>query len=194
MKNNNSCNCWLYDLPRDAESIESSHEMVIEATNILLNNDPSLSFADPLLPCYQFFGLCLLDELEKSYKEKNKKKTILKAIAVCANYGLKMPEWVSQTFLDSYYSVIRGEKMSWDEAFGMPFRNGAHKKTIKNSRKKIPVFYAVREANKNIPIPKVFEVVGEQFGIGERLAKDYYYEIKKIFDKNKRGLIFSVNS
>lgn len=84
--------------------------------------------------------------------------------------------------------------MSWDEAFGMPFRNGAHKKTIKNSRKKIPVFYAVREANKNIPIPKVFEVVGEQFGIGERLAKDYYYEIKKIFDKNKRGLIFSVNS
>ena len=48
----------------------------------------------------------------------------MRAVAVCARQGLRLPDWLVDAFLTRFRAVAHLRVGSWDEAFGVPFPRG----------------------------------------------------------------------
>jgi hypothetical protein len=92
------------------------------------------------------------------------------------------PDWLRTAFCDAYEKVRWAQAKSWDDVFGQPWPKMAH---IKQRRTRMirsaHIVHAVTTAHaKGEPIDgRLFDKVGQQFGLGGTAAKEVYYALLK---------------
>ncbi len=131
---------------------------------------------------------------EKQYRESNKgdRYWVLRAIKICADSQLTLPNWSAQAYIEGYDIVCKHKAMSWDFAFGHPHPKGMHSNALKNRDEKgFEVWKEINSIlikNQDIPIDEaLFEQVGKKFGLGKTLTSDYYYFWKAAMSINLWG-------
>ncbi len=106
------------------------------------------------------------------------------AIVLSHLRGIELPRWAAETLAAGYTRLISGEVASLDDAFGRPFKKGAHLASLRLRRRLMfDVWNATRElidAGTAID-DELFEKIGCKFQIGRTLAKDIYYESEAAF-------------
>lgn len=164
-----------------------SLDEALEANNKFLEANPGYQNCDPSLPLYQWFALHELDAYEKLYESDP--YYLMVAIRVCACSRLVMPEWVLKGYIKAYDTVNNNQARSWDTVFGSPFPKG---KSLAAARKKRMTQTSVwneitliLKLESDTPIDEaLFERVGKKFNIGKTLTSEYYYEVKRYYDRN----------
>lgn len=150
----------------------------------VLENDASRSDSEPNLPLYQWAACHDLEHLQKAFAGGDK-FALMRAIRICANHDLPMPEWTSKAYIKAYDAVVNAREKSWDVVFGPPYPKGANLSAL---RKRRMLMFAVRnrvseirKAEPAIAIDEgLFARVGKEFNIGKTLAAEYYYHAKRI--------------
>lgn len=153
-----------------------------------LAENPERSFADPTLPIAQWLGLKSLDECRSRY-EGGEKLELMRAIRICANHDLVMPEWLWKGYITAFDTVMGARAKSWDDVFGMPWPKGTHLNAVRKKRElKFSIWNGVRgicERSPETPIDvALFERVGKEFNIGKTLASEYYYEVARVMGRS----------
>jgi len=95
---------------------------------------------------------------------------VLHCVALCAEAGLAMPDWLSAVFLKRFRKVQQCQVSSWDEAFDKPYPAGAQIAAKRRQRKsRVTVVNAVRAAIASNPTASIDTYFWEQIGtaIGE---------------------------
>ncbi len=161
------------------EEFRAAYEAAAAEEAAILHADPTRQRGDPTLPVSQLFGRLFLEE-ERAKFASGDRVALLAAVRECARCGLPMPEWVASAYIRSYDQVLNCRVKSWDEAFGQPFPKGSHINALRKRRElRFAVGLAVLDRVKrdpSTPIDKgLFEVVGEEFGIGASQAEELYY-------------------
>lgn len=131
-------------------------------------------------PLYQFVATSELAGWKRSY-EAGDDMALLSAVRSCAQYGLKMPDWVATEFIRKYDLVLNCKVKTWDEAFGAPYPKNSNINAMRKRREHQPcVFNRVTELNKQgVPVnDELFRIVGAEMNISASLCRKYYYEIK----------------
>ncbi|MBA2588725.1 MAG: hypothetical protein H0U98_08890 [Alphaproteobacteria bacterium] len=120
--------------------------------------------------------------------------SLLKAIRICANRDLVMPDWVARAFISRFDRILNTKADSWDEVFGRPHPKGQTAVKLHKRRSlRAQVFDRVQqlhEANpKRWPISDgTFEQVGEEFGIKKTQCNKLYYAEHRALDASGRTL------
>lgn len=164
--------------------------------------------ADPAGPFNQWVALRSLDEMKITF-EGGDSFTLMRAIRLCANRDLVMPDWVQRGYIQAFDKVNNYRAKSWDEVFGKPLPKGANLNALRKKREKsILVLNQIqRRIGRNQILDKttqdwksdplvsiddeLFRDVGIQFGLGVTLTKEYYASEKKrlklLFGKKKQS-------
>lgn len=169
-----------------------THDQAWAAQKKFRNNGGA--FADPAGPFDQWVALSMLDSMKIAF-EGGDSFTLMRAIRLCANHDLVMPDWVRRGFILAFDKVNGYRAKSWDEVFGKPLPKGANLNALRKKREKsILVWNEVhRRLHTNkiwdkssktwkplVPIDdELFTEVGQQFGLGLTLTKEYYAHAKK---------------
>lgn len=154
-----------------------SFEEAQAANQAVLEANPSLSKNDPLLPFSQWYALKMLDGLEYEYRARGCHKFyVMQAIAICAKFGLSLPSWASEPYLEAYKSIISARTKSWDEALGRPFpKNVKFGKLEERYSLQPKVCARFDEVLKIVGIKdKAKEIVAEEFCISKTKVWDIY--------------------
>lgn len=153
-----------------------------DETRRILVLEPS-RIADPTLPIYRYqAGLDFVTLGERF--SKGDRGALFSAIRVASVHGLPLPAWAAEAFVRGYNQVLNCRIDSWDEAFGKPFRKGAHLSALRKKREsRMAVLLAVQEAieNDETICSELFERVGRPLGLGKTLTEEFYYEALKLF-------------
>lgn len=152
-----------------------------------LAESPGRSFADPTLPIAQWLGLKSLEKCHSRY-ESGDKLELMRAIRICANHDLVMPEWVWKGYITAFDTVLGARAKSWDDVFGMPWPKGTNLNAVRKKRDlKFAVWNEVcdiRQRSPETPIDvELFAQVGRKFNLGKTLASEYYYEVARVMGR-----------
>lgn len=111
--------------------------------------------------------------------------SVLKAVALCAQHGLALPDWLARVFLKRYRAV-RGAG-SWDaeDVFGRPYPKGAQLSALRRRRlNRVRVCNAVAAAINRDPDCKIdtafWEEIGRVIGEGKSNAQRLHAEAVRI--------------
>jgi hypothetical protein len=157
-------------------------EIAEAETAAILADDPTRS-SDPTLPIYR---LAAAERLESEHKrfEAGDRMALLGAIRICANHDMPLPAWASRAYTLAYDTVLTCRAGSWDTVFGTPYK-GKHLRKLRQRR--ALRFAVLNEINRRLRAPPkppidvgLFEVVGEQFGIGTTLCGELYYSARRM--------------
>lgn len=133
----------------------------------------------------------------KNEFETGDKSAVMRAIKLCLKYRMLPPEWASAAFTTACEKIDSFQSNSWDEILGTPYPKGIH---LNRLRKKHRLMHSVwlfirneyhkgsKLDNKGNSQPvsidvELFARAGKEFGIGQTLASEYYYEFETIFRK-----------
>ena len=123
------------------------------------------------------------DELEamRLRFEDGESICLLEAVALCALYGVLMPEWAAFEFHERFSRVTTFDAKSWDEAFGAPHPPKTHIDARKRQFElSWPLYSEVQgQVAAGIPVETALREVGKAHGIGMSLARVWYYDFKK---------------
>jgi hypothetical protein len=138
---------------------------------------------DPTCPLRNFLEPHKVDILLRAWKKKfqaGDTVALFKAVNLCLKAGVA-PLWVREAFGKGLGNVIDRDAVSWDEAFGGPYRKGAKVKSARRRRQLLlPVYEEVMRLHteEKMPIdPLIFAAAGRKFGIGHTLAGKLYSAI-----------------
>lgn len=110
-----------------------------------------------------------LKRLHASYEATQDGRDVLRAIFVCAQDGVPMPEWLVYAFAARYRAVMHGNAASWDDkrAFGKPHAKGTHLSKLRKRRRDVEVLFMVRKRREEgAGISKIlFEEVAEELNL-----------------------------
>jgi hypothetical protein len=101
------------------------------------------------------------------------------------------PEWARDYFVDKCEEGYEGKLKSWDQVFGHPYTEDAHRRNIRDAH--FPwVIYKRIEAAKEAGRPiddKLFEEVGLELGVGGKtLTKNLYARARDAVAEVKEGI------
>jgi len=178
-------------MDRPRVSLSWSLEEAMEATDVAQAQDSQRSWADPTLPIFQFTGLHAVESDRLEYERTGDGYFVLRAIRICCNHDLVMPDWVGKAFIKAFDSVNSFHAASWDEVFGRPNPKGIHLSRLRHRRMHaMPVYRRVKQLHsQDVPIDeRLFKLVGKEFGIRKTKASEYYYYWYHFFAsaKNKK--------
>lgn len=130
------------------------------------------------------FQWVMADKLKKeSQKILSHGFGVLEAVAVCARYGLVMPDWLADAYLTRYLAVEQCKVGSWDAeaAFGRPYLKGKQMPGLRRSMKnRVLIARAVADEiarNPHIVIDvRFWEEIGHRFGEGKTSAQKLHAE------------------
>jgi hypothetical protein len=111
------------------------------------------------------------------------RRAVLDMVFLCAGDGRPIPEWARGELLNLETEVRCGRVKSWDDVFGRPVKKGAQLGAIRRRHElRHKVWFAVHkrlEAGSSIE-PDLFDAVGEELGISGAIAREVYYDLKKV--------------
>jgi hypothetical protein len=146
--------------------------------------------ADGPGPLHQWDALRQIERRRPAI-EADDSRALFIAISQCLTTGLVAPEWLVREFVRRLDLVTSMSVSSWDEAFGRPYPKGTHLR-VERSKAELegPVWQAVRAELRADPPPTVderlFERIGEVFGIGKTLAQELYYKVERRMGRKSR--------
>ena len=119
---------------------------------------------------------------------KGDKAAVLEGLYLCTLNDLPMPRWLVYAFLAAYRAIRQYEARTWDEVFGKPHKKGTHLAAKRDEREKaIQIYQRVKQIKATNPGTAIdealFERVGDEFGVGRSTANEYYYKVKKRWQK-----------
>ena len=121
-----------------------------------------------------------MQELERRHMAGDK-RAVLDAIFVCiCSWPQKpIPDWTRLAFHDAYGKVFGAQVGSWDDVFGKPKGHLARRR--RRMQLRYPVWRRARDllhikAHKRDDA--LWTVLRREFGIGERQAKEMFYEME----------------
>ena len=127
------------------------------------------------------FWSTFFDDNEREYHRGGEKQALIRTIALCSKFNVKLPAWVRQAIFEAWLSPPK----SWDDVFGRPVAKG---KNVKAQRRRqriaMQVIARVRELHaQGEPIDiGLFDKVGEKIGVRGGTARDIYYDNVGTFD------------
>lgn len=126
-----------------------------------------------------------IKDCEEKYYEGNS-LMLFEAIRRCAQYNIKLPEWIRYELEAGLNKYSGGEVKTFGEAFNITRQKGTHIDSIKKERKLAwPVFNYIHNMNEKEKTPvdeELFNKAGKNFGISGSTARDYYYKVKRQLD------------
>jgi hypothetical protein len=127
----------------------------------------------------EFFRESTLRKCQRRY-ESGQREALMDAIRCCILGEWPAPPWLR----DAFREVLDTPKKSWDEVFDSPIPKGAHRrrryrnlKIGRQLKKRIEFLHEKEGRSIN---RELFEDVGKEFGVGGSVARDLYYEDKKL--------------
>jgi hypothetical protein len=121
----------------------------------------------------------------KHQHETGDKQAVLHAVSVCAKAGLPLPPWAAAAFCKAYEDARDFRCASWDDVFDAPVRK--HEKRPakeQQARLETAVWLRVSQLRKSKPRRNVFPEVAAEFGIGEAVARKYFFAAEKLNRSN----------
>ena len=118
----------------------------------------------------------------KNRHDAGDKRAVLDALLVCLGSFPNMkpiPDWVRLAFIEAYGKIYAAEVGSWDDVFGRP--KGHLDARRRRFRLRYPVWRRARDwlhVRKHKRDSALFEALGREFGIGERQAREMFYEME----------------
>jgi hypothetical protein len=125
------------------------------------------------------FWSTFFDDNERDYRRGGDKRALIRTIAICSRFNVKLPAWVREAIVEAWLSPPK----SWDDVFGRPYAKGK-KVAAERLRRRIgiAVIGRVKELNLHQPIDTaLFEQVGKEFGVKASMVREIYYD-EKILD------------
>lgn len=135
---------------------------------------------DPEGPIYQWCAAQEIKALEKAGLKSG--FDVLAAVAVCAQHGLAMPDWLARSYLKRYRAVQQLHVASWDDegAFGRPYPRGAQVGAMRRRRlNRVKVANAVTEfvqGNPDSPLEPEWPRIGALVSKSDKEAQKLYSE------------------
>jgi len=142
-------------------------------------------WADPDGPLWQWIGLQELKAARASY-DSGDKLALLRAVSLCAQHSLVMPDWLAVQFLARYRKVTRVRVGSWDEAFGRPFKKGTH---ISQARLRLEKRFLVHNRIRTLHADgrsineDLFDEVATELGVSRTVCKELWAEAQGLLDR-----------
>jgi hypothetical protein len=141
-------------------------------------------------PYVQWRALQELDRLQRRF-ESGKRYALALALHVCAAFEVKIPRWAADAYLEGIEKITHFRADSWDVIFGPAIPKGRHlaslrKRLEKASKVRMEVW--LRHRNGEPIDDQLFEAVGQKFGIGTTLAKQYYTSKQRRVDALSKAL------
>jgi len=129
----------------------------------------------------------LLNEAYRRYIKGNK-ESLLEAIYYCAVCNVVMPDWVASGYVNGYENYFHHKEKDLGSSFGVIRRNNyrqnaERKKTIWRYWSYLKVKGGQSSGSKINT--RLFNEIGNEFGIGGSLVRDYYYEMEKEFREHE---------
>jgi hypothetical protein len=127
------------------------------------------------------FWSTFFNDNERDYRRGGDKKALIRTIAICSRFNVKLPAWVRAAIVEAWLSPPR----SWDDVFGRPYAKGESVPAERRRRRiGVAVIGRVRELNsQNEPIgTALFEKVGKEFCVSASTIRDIYYD-EEIIDR-----------
>ncbi len=125
-----------------------------------------------------------LEELQIRY-ERGDKVALFRAIGYCGKNNLLLPEWLIQSFCDSWYKWVRYDVKTLGEAFEIEWPKGKSLAAAKKKRNKEFEVYTritrLHEGGESID-EALFQKVGHDLGLGKTLTSEYYYSVKQLIE------------
>jgi hypothetical protein len=126
-------------------------------------------------------------EVLKEYRRQHKKgdkAALMRALNLCAECRIAMPEWVAANFHAAYRRVAEYyEANSWDHVFGKPHPAGTKLRAQFKRRQLQPLVYnaiKARHLHDGEPLDEaLFESVGKRAGVSMSTAREWYYAEEK---------------
>jgi hypothetical protein len=101
------------------------------------------------------------------------KRALLQAMAICFGVEIAVPSWLSEAFLEAYYSVPK----AWNDVFDRPIPKGKGTEAARRHRKiRFKLYNSVEErhARGEAKDNELFAAVGRDFGISRSAAYRHY--------------------
>jgi hypothetical protein len=113
-------------------------------------------------------------------------RPVMDCVSVCVLHGLVVPPWLADAFRQRYLKVALRKADSWDDpqVFGRPYKKGKHLPSLRKKHEgTLQVWMKIYEAvkyNPETPINQTtFVAVGNELGLGSKLAAECYYAALK---------------
>jgi hypothetical protein len=130
------------------------------------------------------FWSTFFDDNEREYRRGGEKQALIRTIATCSQFNVKLPAWAREAVVEAYISLPK----SWDDVFGRPVVVDKGKSVEAERRRRrigVAVIRRVKELNsQREPIgPALFRKVGKEFGASGGIISKIYYdkELKETF-------------
>lgn len=108
---------------------------------------------------------------------------LMDAIALVANNGLVMPDWMAKAYLARWRRIVDLEVDSFEKAFGpLPYKGEKRIRNLKRRRELMPVVSQaviaaiVNDPHKPMTKDDLFEPIGKELGISGTQADELYRE------------------
>ena len=123
------------------------------------------------------FWSTFFDDNEREYHRGGEKQALIRTIATCSQFNVKLPAWARKAIVEAYLSPPK----SWDDVFGRPIAKG---KSVKAQRRRqkiaMQVIGRVRELHaqgQGEPIGSaLFRKVGKEFRVSGGTVRDINYD------------------
>jgi hypothetical protein len=122
-----------------------------------------------------------LDDLKRRFDEGDKNALATALLLFVVNKP-EVPLWVRMAWLNGCADIRKARVTSWDDVLGKP-HEGKHLPDVRRRAElRYPVWHRVRCLHQGDGLaigPELFAAVADEFGIGQRLAKQLYEEMQR---------------
>lgn len=119
------------------------------------------------------------------------KTALAHTIAICAKHGVALPNWASDAYVTGYRNIANFHSKTWDSIFGTPVPKGKQLSALRKRRQKAFLIWNeiqyLHERGRSID-NDLFDEIGEKFGVGATVAKEYYYAEQLVAEHAKGQL------
>lgn len=79
----------------------------------------------------------------RSEVEAGNGAALMECVSIIFRARLTPPEWLAKCFDNTYWAVLSGKHLSWDDAFGKPHPTMTSRQRLDNERKKLTISHAI---------------------------------------------------